>query len=169
MTAALSAVGLNTKNLNRTKRFIEFANNGFLLIDFYPFAINFDESPIVPNNETLGFFMNLMSTKINDLNELNPDWDFCLIGPKRTSLMILNWLGLFNENSFNGKNSLHPLDLTGGVDFKDKSGKTHSDHTYNSNNLAWPISHLSKRAKFTVAVGGSGPNPQLIKRVFYLP
>lgn len=169
ITAALSAVDLNTNNLNRTKRFIEFANNGFLLIDFYPFAINFDKLPIVPNNETLGFFMNLMSTKINALSELNPDWDFCFIGPKRTSLMILNWLDLFNENSFNGKNTLHPLDLTGEVDFKDKSGKTHADHTYNTNNLVWLISHLSKRAKFTVAVGGSGPNPQLIKRVFYLP
>ena len=96
ITAPLSAVGLNPTRMSRTERLLEFANNGFLLLDFFPFAINFAPPGIVLNNVILGFFINLLNIKINALNCLNPDWDFCLVGPKRTSLAILNWLGTFN-------------------------------------------------------------------------
>ena len=169
ITAPLSAVGLNPTRMSRTERLLEFANNGFLLLDFFPFAINFAPPGIVLNNVILGFFINLLNIKINALNCLNPDWDFCLVGPKRTSLAILNWLGTFNGNNFNGKSTLHPLDLIGAPDFIDRAGKVHFDHTNNPTILVWPIGHLSKRAKFTVLVGGTSPNAHLIRRVFYLP
>ena len=167
--APLSAVGLNPTRMSRTERLLEFANNGFLLLDFFPFAINFAPPGIVLNNVILGFFINLLNIKINALNCLNPDWDFCLVGPKRTSLAILNWLGTFNGNNFNGKSTLHPLDLIGAPDFIDRAGKVHFEHTNNPTILVWPIGHLSKRAKFTVLVGGTSPNAHLIRRVFYLP
>lgn len=169
ITAPLSAVGLNPTRMSRTERLLEFANNGFLLLDFFPFAINFAPPGIVLNNVILGFFINLLNIKINSLNCLNPYWDFCLVGPKRTSLAILNWLGTFNGNNFNGKSTLHPLDLIGAPDFIDRAGKVHFDHTNNPTILVWPIGHLSKRAKFTVLVGGTSPNAHLIRRVFYLP
>ena len=169
ITAPLSAVGLNPTRMSRTERLLEFANNGFLLLDFFPFAINFAPPGIVLNNVILGFFINLLNIKINALNCLNPDWDFCLVGPKRTSLAILNWLGTFNGNNFNGKSTLHPLDLIGAPDFIDRAGKPYPDYTNNPTILVWPIGHLSKRAKFTVTVGGTGPNAQLIRRVFFLP
>lgn len=169
ITAPLYAVGLNPARMSKIERLLEFANNGFLLLDFFPFAINFAPPGIVLNNVILGFFINLMNIKINALNCLNAEWDFCLVGPKRTSLAILNWLGTFNGNNFNGKSTLHPLDLIGAPDFIDRAGKVHSHHTNNPTILAWPISHLSKRAKFTVLIGGTGPNAQLIRRVFYLP
>lgn len=169
ITAPLFAVGLNPARMSKTERLLEFANNGFLLFDFFPFAINFAVPGIVLNNVILAFFINLMAIKINALNCLNADWDFCLVGPKRTSLSILNWLGTFNANNFNGKSTLHTLDLIGAPDFIDRAGKVHFDHTNNATILVWPISHLSKRAKFTVIVGGTGPNAHLIRRVFYLP
>ena len=121
------------------------------------------------NNNILEVLINLLSIKIKKLVCLNTEWDFCLVGPKRTSLSILNWLDLFYANNFNGKSTLHPLDLIGTPDFIDRAGKVHIDHTINPTILAWPISHLSKRAKFTVIVGGTVPNAQLIRRVFFLP
>jgi hypothetical protein len=169
ITAPLTAIGMNVTRLNRTQRLLEFANNGFLLLDFFPFAINFTSPGIVLNNMIIGFFIHLMNLKINSLTSLNKaTWDFCFIGPKRTSLPILNWLDTFYGNTFNGKPTLHQLDLNG-ANFIDNGDNVHSDYTNNLNILAWPISHLSKRAKFTVAIGGSGPNSHLIRRVFYLP
>jgi hypothetical protein len=170
ITAPLSAFHLNTARMNRIERLLEFANNGFLLLDFYPFAINFQNTTIVLNNHILGLLTDLMINKINSLVCLNKEnWDFCLVAPKRTSLSILLWLDTFCANYFNGKSTLHPLDLIGASDFIDIGGNIHTDHTNNPNLLAWPISHVSKRAKFTVLVGGTGPNAQLIRRVFYLP
>jgi hypothetical protein len=169
ITAPLSAVGLSPARMSRTERLLEFADNGFLLLDFFPFAINFNTTRIVWNNNILEVLINLLFVKIKKLACLNTEWDFSLVGPKKTSLSILNWLDLFNANNFSGKSTLHPLDLIGTPDFRDRAGKAHIDHTINPTILAWPISHLSKRAKFTVIVGGVGPNAQLIRRVFFLP
>ena len=169
ITAPLSAVGLSPARMSRTERLLEFANKGFLLLDFFPFAINFNTTRIVWNNNILEVLINLFSVKIKKLACLNTEWDFCLVGPKRTSLSILNWLDLFNANNFNGKSTLHPLDLIGTPDFIDRAGKPWPDYTNNPTILVWPIGHLSKRAKFTVIVGGTGPNAQLIRRVFFLP
>ena len=170
ITAPLNAVRLNTGRMNETERLLEFANNGFLLLDFFPFAINFDSTKIILNDHILGLLTDLMINKINSLVCLNKEnWVFCLVAPKRTSLSILLWLDTFCANYFNGKTTLHPLDLIGAADFIDTGGKIHNDHTNNPNLLAWPISHVSKRAKFTVLVGGTGPNSHLIRRVFYLP
>ncbi len=169
ITAPLYAVGLNPARMSKTERLLEFANNGFLLLDFFPFAINFKTTRIILNNPILGVLTNLLSVKIKKLACLNTEWDFCFVGPKRTSLSILNYLDLFNAYNLNGKSTLHPLDLIGTSDFIDRAGKVHIDHTINPTILAWPIGHLSKRAKFTVLIGGTGPNAQLIRRVFYLP
>jgi hypothetical protein len=170
ITAPLTAVGLNAALMSRAERLLEFANNGFLLLDFFPFAINFGTMRIVLNNVILGFFINLMNVKINSLTCLNKEnWDFCLVGPKRTSLSILNWLDIFNAYNFNGKSTLHPLDLIGAPNYIDRAGRAYPDYTNNPNFLIWPISHLTKRAKFTVLIGGTGPNAHLIRRVFYLP
>ncbi len=169
ITAALSAVGVNTEQLNRNERLIEFANNGFLLLDFFPFAINFSDEIVTINNPILNFFINLINSKVNGLPSLNNKWDFCLVAPKRTSLAILNWLDVFNTYSFNGKSTKHPLDLNDAVDFISNGGAVYPDYTINTNLQIWPISHVSKRAKFTVTVGGSGPNAHLIKRAFNLP
>ena len=169
ITAPLSAKGINTNRLNKTDRLIHFANEGFLLLDLFEFAIDFRATSITLNNAILRILIDQLIFKINGLVCLDPEWDFCLVAPKRTSNAILNWLDTFNHNNFNSKSTIHPLDLLGSADFLDGKKNTHIDHTLNLWGKIWKISHLSKRVKFTVMVGGSGPNKELIRRVFYLP
>ena len=169
ITAPLSAKGINTNPLKKTDRLIHFANEGFLLLDLFPFAIDFRATSITLNNAILRILIDQLIFKINGLVCLDPEWDFCLVAPKRTSNAILNWLDTFNHNNFNGKSTIHPLDLLGSAHFLDGKKNTHKDHTLNLWGKIWKISHLSKRVKFTVIVGGSGPNKELIRRVFYLP
>jgi len=173
ITAPLSAMGIG--RLGEFERLVAFADAGYLLLDLLPFAIDFKNTIINRtmegffNNPNLGVFILSLLVKMRELNCLSIEWDYCFVAPKRTSLSILNWLDANNTSYFNGKSTLHPLDLIGTPDFIDRAGKVHIDHTINPTILAWPISHLSKRAKFTVIVGGTGPNAQLIRRVFFLP
>ena len=175
ITAPLSALGLSPTRMSRTERLLEFANNGFLLLDLFPFAIDFNNTLIERTmkrffkNPNLGVFILSLMVQIRELNCLSIEWDYCFVAPKRTSLSILNWLDANNNSDFNGKSTLHPLDLIGTPDFIDRAGKPYPDYTNNPTILVWPIGHLSKRAKFTVTVGGTGPNTQLIRRVFFLP
>jgi hypothetical protein len=178
ITAPLSAFNINTKKLSRLNRLIDFAKNGYLLLDLFPFAIDFESTlgihirNILLNNNTnngLNSLMNSLFNKTRNLICLHHYWDFCLVAPKRTSLAVLNWLETNNNYQFNGNTTLHRLDLIYSPDFIDSKRKVHSDHTVNPTPLNWPISHLTKRAKFTVAIGGTGPNAQLIKRAFNLP
>ena len=46
ITAPLSALGLSPTRMSRTERLLEFANNGFLLLDLFPFAIDFNNTLI---------------------------------------------------------------------------------------------------------------------------
>jgi len=173
ITAPLSAMGIG--RLNEFERLVAFADAGYLLLDLFPFAIDFKNTLIYRtmqrffNNPNLGVFILSLLVKIRELNCLSIEWDYCFVAPKRTSLSILNWLDANNNSDFNGKSTLHPLDLIGTPDFIDRAGKPWPDYTNNPTILVWPIGHLSKRAKFTVTVGGTGPNAQLIRRVFFLP
>jgi hypothetical protein len=173
ITAPLSAMGIG--RLNEFERLVAFADAGYLLLDLFPFAIDFKNTLIYRtmqrffNNPNLEVFILSLLVKMRELNCMSIEWDFCFVAPKRTSLSILNWLDANNNSDFNGKSTLHPLDLIGTPDFIDRAGKRWPDYTNNPTILVWPIGHLSKRAKFTVTVGGTGPNAHLIRRVFFLP
>ena len=98
------------------------------------------------------------------------DWDYCFVGPyNRTSIPILNWLDFHAGGFFMGLPTAHANDLIPSPNFVDGKGGVHVNHTNNPLTAIWNVNHLSKRAKNTVLVGNTGPNCQLIKRVFYLP
>ena len=173
ISAPLRAMGF--QGLSGFDRLVAFADKGYFLLDLFPFAVNFNNRSAnrvilnFLNGPNIEILIRALVLKLRGLIYLSEDWDFCLVAPKRTSLAILNWLDTNNNSDFNGKSTLHPLDLIATPDFIDRAGKVHIDYTNNSTVLAWPISHLSKRAKFTVIVGGTGPNANLIRRVFFLP
>jgi hypothetical protein len=173
ITAPLSAMGIG--GLGEFERLVAFADAGYLLLDLFPFAIDFKNTIINRtmegffNNPNLGVFILSLLVKIRELNCISVDWDYCFVAPKRTSLSILNWLDANNNSDFNGKSTIHPLDIVGGPNFIDAARRVHPAHTSNNNINIWPITHLTRRAKFTVAVGQQVPNARLIRRVFFLP
>jgi hypothetical protein len=173
ITAPLSAMGI--QGLNGFERLCAFADKGYLLLDLFPFAVDFNNSSVNKailnflNGPNIEVLIRALFLKMRGLICLPEEWDFCLVAPKRTSLAILRWLDANNNSDFNGKSTIHPLDLVGGPDFIDAGQRVHPDYTINNNVNIWPIGHLTRRAKFTVAVGQPVPNTHLIRRVFYLP
>ncbi|MFN5427940.1 MAG: hypothetical protein ACK5BO_07880, partial [Bacteroidota bacterium] len=55
----------------------------------------------------------------------------------------------------------HFKDQLSAVDFADKSGRLYKEYT-NS-----PDGHVTKRARITVGIGGSGPSPRLVRRALF--
>ena len=171
ITATLCATtNINLRNLNNFQKLLELSNQGFLLLDFFPFSINFAILNINLNTAIIAHFTNKLINRINTLNCLAKDWDYCFVGPyNRTSIPILNWLDFHAGGSFMGLPTAHTNDLIPSRNFVDGKGGVHVNHTNNPLPAIWNVNHLSKRAKITVLVGNTGPNCQLIKRVFNLP
>ncbi len=171
ITAPLcAATNINLTRLNTFQKLLELSNQGFLLLDFFPFSINFTILNLNLNNAIIAHFTNELINRINNLNCLAKDWDYCFVGPyKRTSIPILDWLDLYNGGFFMGLPTAHANDLIPSPNFVDGKGGVHANHTNNPLPAIWNVNHLSKRAKNTVLVGNTGPNCQLIKRVFNLP
>jgi hypothetical protein len=171
ITAPLCATtNINLRKLNTFQKLLELSNQGFLLLDFFPFSINFEILNINLNNAIIAHFTNELISRINKLNCLAKDWDYCFVGPyNRTSIPIINWLNSYAGGFFMGLPIAHVNDLIPSPDFVANNGSVHVNHTNNPLPAIWNVNHLSKRAKNTVLVGNTGPNCQLIKRVFNLP
>jgi len=168
ITAPLCARNINYRRLNTFQRLIEFANQGFLLLDFFPFNINFRNIQIILTDQIINSLMTKLENDIKNLNCLHNGWDWCLVGPySRTSVPIINWLDNHNGGLFMGRTTVHQYDLNSSPNFISRDGRIHVHHTNNLWQNNWNINHLSKRAKITVLVGNSGPNCELIRRVFW--
>ena len=165
----LSAFGI--AGVDKTNKLINLAENGIVLLDISPFAIGYsvETRKIISQKLTCD-----LNNRIKKITNGNDGWDFCLVAPETTSIGVFKWLDEHNECALNGKPTSHPNDLVDigpSFEIKSKNGKSYNkeNYTVNNNSNKWFIDHLTKRAKFTVAIGGTGPNAQLIKRAFNLP
>lgn len=149
--------------INKRDKLIGLADNEVLLLDLSPFAISYDSALRILISTNLSANLN---NRINKLICLNVNWNFCFIAPKETSIGIINWLAMNNGNMLNGKTTIHVNDLLLAADYVDGNGRIHQDYAVNNNpNQYTNLSHLSKRAKLAVIIGGS-PHHQLINRAF---
>ena len=180
-TAILRAIGQEFDRNNRVGNLIGMANGGFLLVDLFPFAIDFNQHPqLRPNNmeiqlpnyaNVLRRLYQIMVEKLSQLENCHHEkLNFCFAAPYvRTGIPFLNWLNNFNQASFYNIPTPHPLDLNGAPDFADAGGTIHIHHTDNPNVGNWPLNHVPKKARIVFTVGGQVPNSTLIRRVFNLP
>jgi hypothetical protein len=106
ITAPLKAFGINPNGMNKLNRLINLANQGVLIIDIFPFAINYNRfrNDINLAGITLDFFNNFLNLysiafRINNIQNLFC-YDFkkdnrlnaALIGPPITSLFIADYI-----------------------------------------------------------------------------
>ncbi len=171
ITAALKSKIHNISKIKGQDRLLKFAYEGFLLIDFFPFAIDFQNNlnlrkRLIQNKSILKTFISLLENKIKNIQCLMSNWDFCLVAPMTTSIGIIDWLNNNNNCNLLGKSTKHINDLLNNPDFTDKKGNVHVEHTIDHPPGNWTKSHVTKRAKFTVMIGASGPHFNLIKRAF---
>jgi hypothetical protein len=171
ITSALKWKKHDISKIKGFDRLLKFADEGFLLIDFFPFGIDFQNNinlrkRLIQNNDVLKTFITLLEIKIKNLQCLISNWDFCLVAPMTTSIGIIDWLN--NNNNFNlaGKSTQHVNDLIDYPSFIDKKGKIHIEHTNDPSPANWTKTHVTKRAKFTIMIGSSGPHYILIERAF---
>lgn len=171
ITSPIQSTGLSTRNLLQVDRLKKFASNGFLLIDLFPFSLDYSKKlkdkslryAISENNILLNDFILLLKNEISSLQYLSPNWDFCLVAPLNTSLGIFNFL---QKNSAGflmpGKPITHSKDCLNAPDFIDKRGYKHKNYTLSSSGEI-----VSKITRITVNVGGTGPSSKLVERVFF--
>jgi hypothetical protein len=188
MTAPLRASGIDPDKLKSFKRLEKFAEKGYLLLDLIPFAIDFNKHAylrlqISSNQQLMSCFMEALEDRVSRLANdgfLNPEWDFCFVGPETTSVGIMEFIEKEKKGHFNGKTLAHCDDKMDADDFtyqvsrKDKkTGVTITTTQIKTNYTTHPtpggdISHISKRARLTTIIGGSGPHSELIQRAFGL-
>ena len=188
MTAPLRASGIDPDKLKSFKRLEKFAEKGFLLLDLIPFAIDFNKHAdlrlqILSNKKLMSCFMQALENRVIRLVKdgfLNPEWDYCFVGPETTSVGIMEFIEKEKKGLFTGKTLDHCDDKMDADDFtyqvtrKDKkTGVTITTTQIKSNYTTHPtpggsISHISKRARLTTIIGGSGPHSELIQRAFVL-
>lgn len=118
----LDLENFNWNRLNNTddkiNRLIDLAERGVLLIDIFPFSLNYQSVRQILNNlgTTSSFFNNLQNPfnlcyRINNLTPLiSNDWDFCFVAPNVISEFIVDTFrdveSCFNIGNRNGKFSL---------------------------------------------------------------
>lgn len=166
ITAPLNAVGFNT-NKDKLDR-IEMLNEaGFLLLDLYPFALNYNKVR-KKLSEDICFQQKVHSHIIKEISSygsiLAKNWDFCFVAPESTSAGVLEYLRKHqNGELMNNKTIYHQLDLlTGHKDFTDKANNVYKNYVDYNGKM------LPKLARLAVRRGSTGPSPDLIKSVFYL-
>lgn len=189
MTAPLRASGADPDKLKSFERLEKFAEKGFLLLDLLLFAIDFNKHAdlrlqIIGNKQLISSFMEALEDRISRFSNdgfLNPEWDYCFVGPETTSVGIMEFIEKEKRGLFAGKPLAHRDDKMNADDFiiqvtrmNKKTGVTVAKPQIKSNYTAHPkpqpdgITHISKRARFTTIIGGSGPHSELIQRSFGL-
>ena len=152
----------NVRGREKEEKLIGLADKGILLIDLSIFAISYSQ-----NSRTIigSILLPELIARIQSLNCLNPQWDFCLVAPQTTSVTIINEILINHNGLLINKSIFSNQDLLNSPVFNNNN-----NYTSNPNAVRWPnITHVSKRAKFTALIGNPGPNAQLIKRAFNLP
>lgn len=164
ITAPLKAAGYDIKkNFDRIDAFMR---SGFLLIDLYPFAIDYKNfrSKLTEDMEYQNIIQQYINEEIKSLEYLlDENWDFCFVAPESTSVGVLKYL-LANQHGMlmRGKNITHKNDLLiGHADFIDKKGGIYQNYV-DMQGIMMP-----KMARLTVRRGATGPSSDLIKRVFF--
>lgn len=188
MTAPLRASGIDPDKLKSFKRLEKFAEKGFLLLDLIPFAIDFNKYAdlrlqISSNQKLMSCFIEALEERVSRLAKdrfLSPEWDFCFVGPETTSVGIMEFIEKEKNGLFIGKTLAHCDDKMDADDFtyqvtrkNKKKGVTIATTQIKTNYTTHPtpggdISHISKRARLTTIIGGSGPHSELIERAFGL-
>lgn len=164
ITAPLKAVGYNTKK--KFDRINAFMESGFLLIDLYPFAINYKDirTELTENIEFQQIIHQYLINEINSYGKLlNENWDFCFVAPESTSAGVLKYL-LTNQHGelMKNKKISHKNDiLSGHVDFVDKGGRIYPNYVDIQGEM------MPKIALLAVRRGSTGPSPDLIKRALF--
>ncbi|WP_295237849.1 hypothetical protein [Sediminibacterium sp.] len=170
ITAPLEACGIKTKKLNKKSRLQQFTQNGFLLMDLYPFALDYNKKIgnktirkiLAENSQILNDALNLVRSEIKSLVHLSQNWDFCLVAPSTTSLGVADFIiNNCNGDFFPRKSIFHPNDCLTAQDFIDKGSSAYAHYTLDSN-----AEVISKLTRMTVSIGATGPSPKLVKRVF---
>jgi hypothetical protein len=164
ITAPLKAVGYNTKK--KFDRINAFMQSGFLLIDLYPFAINYKDmrTELTENTKFQKLIHQYLIKEITSYGKLvNDDWDFCFVAPESTSAGVLKYLITHQQGALmKGKNISHKNDLLSGhEDFVDKSGKIYHNYVDIKGKMMPKIARLASRR------GSTGPSADLIKRVLF--
>jgi hypothetical protein len=194
ITAPLTAIGVDVDKLapksksidlegklkeQREKsavRLAEFARNGFILLDLLPFALDFNkysklrDGIILSDNVLIKFYIERLEDLICKLQKKSHNWDFCFVGPETISMAAIKLIEEEKGGLLAGKHVSHDDDR---LDFDDFIFQKKTGHVVKSNytthpSPGGPITHISKRARLTTIIGGSGPHSELIQRVFRL-
>lgn len=165
ITAPLKAAGYNTKK-KKFDRINAFMESGFLLIDLYPFSINYNQirSALSENIEFQKIILHYCVKEINCYKKrLHENWDFCFVAPESTSAGFLKFLMTNQKGELMiGKNISHKNDLLfGHLDFVDNGGRIYHNYV-NIHGVMMP-----KMARLAARRGSTGPSPDLIKRAFF--
>ena len=193
ITAPLNAIGVDVDNLVpnsnpkdeegkrkkkeliRIARLTEFAKNGFLLLDLLPFALDFNKhanlrEKIVKKDSLIKLYLDKLEKFVLQLEKKSEDWDFCFVGPESISMAAINLIVEENGGLFAGKLVNHHDDRLDSDDFifQKKTGNVVKSNYTAYSSRGRTLKHISKRARLTTIVGGSGPHYELIKRVFGL-
>ncbi len=168
ITAPLGAVGKVPRK--KANRLSSYAQGGFVLLDLYPFALNYNQQVrgqsirewLANSNSYQQEIHQYLLHDIMHLPALAADWKYCLVGPLTTSLGFLSYL----ENKAGGylmpgQPVSHIKDQLSAVDFADKSGRLYKEYTNSTDG------HVPKRARIAVGIGGSGPSPRLVQRALF--
>ena len=192
--APLTAIGVNVDSLasipssknDRVKRteskklstvrLAEFARNGFILLDLLPFALDFNEYSnlrdgiIKSDNGLVKFYIERLEELISKLQKKSHNWDFCFVGPETISMAAIKLIEEEKGGLLAGKNVSHIDDRLDSDDFifQKKTGNVVKSNYTTHPSPGGPITHISKRARLTTIIGGSGPHSELIQRVFKL-
>lgn len=174
MTAPLAAAELARGQKNPKyppanqpqSRLRKFANDGFALLDLYPFAIDYSK---IRNSlaADAGFqnhiFHNLM-IEINAIPKLHNDWDFYMTAPLNTSLGFLNYVEKHQNGQLAARKTVaHPKDAHHTPPFIDKKGQAYPAYTI------CPVikKRVARYARITTDIGATGPNAVLLHRAAY--
>lgn len=170
ITAPLKAFGLASSRKSKDEKWKALRNQGVLLLDFYPFAINYTSQirKQLIKRPLFNQCINDLTDTIDNLNrqgKLAHDWDFCTVGPKITSCGILDTL----DQNHNGCLYNKSTSAINDAPLNAISFKNHTSYTPHTPTAHFPLKAIPKRAKITVGIGMTGPHAQLIKRAFNLP
>jgi hypothetical protein len=159
-----------------TLRLAEFARNGFILLDLLPFALDFNkysklrDGIIQSDNTLVKFYIERLEDLIYKLQKISHNWDFCFVGPETISMAAIKLIEEEKDGVLARKHVSHDDDRLDSDDFifQKKTGNVVKSNYTRHPSPGGPITHISKRARLTTIIGGSGPHSELIQRVFRL-
>ena len=163
--------GLNKDHEKAKLRLVKFALNGFLHLDLFPFAFDFNEygklrKELSKDKKLIAVFMIYLEKQVKSfmrLGIISPNWDYCFVGPKITSKALIDHVNITTNKSFLGKTIVSVNDINVGDKFKGSADYICRVKPPGSN-----LQHLPRIAKLTVIMGGTGPNHELVKRALHI-